>query len=80
MKREILIITGAGFVIGLAEALIYYNMGKKEDGKFSYKIPPTKELAQTAGIVIITSLATAMLTNGIEKMLKNKTATALAVA
>ncbi len=77
-----MIITGAGFVIGLAEALIYYNMGKQKDGKFSYKIPPTKELVQTAGIVIVTSLATAMLTNGIEKMLKNKTVpvTTLAIA
>ena len=68
MKKDMIIITSAGFVIGLAEALIYYNMGrKKKEGKFSYSIPPAKELAQTMTIVIITSLATALVTKGIEK-------------
>ncbi len=71
-KRNMLIITAAGFFIGTAEALIYYNLGEakaKKNKKFSYKIPPAKELLQTASIVFITSVLTAGLTDGIEKIL-----------
>ena len=67
------VITVAGFVIGTAEALIYYNMGEsktRKNKKFTYKIPPPKELAKTAGIVMATSILTAGLTNGIEKLLE----------
>ena len=72
MKKEVIIITTAGFVIGLAEALIYYNMGqnKKSGQGFSYKIPPAKELATTAGVVLITSIFTAVLSSGIERAVK----------
>jgi hypothetical protein len=75
-ERNMLIITAAGFVIGTAEALIYYNLGESKAGKnkkFTYKIPPTKEFLQTAAIVMVTSVLTAGLTNGIEKLLNNDT-------
>jgi len=73
-NNQFIIVTSAGFVIGLAEALIYYNMGKKKesDGKFKYTIPPGKELAITAGVVVLTALATAALTGGIEKLMVKK--------
>ncbi len=70
-----LIITAAGFVIGTAEALIYYNLGESKankNKKFTYKIPPTKELLQTASIVMVTSILTAGLTNGVEKLLNDE--------
>ena len=69
-ERNMLIITTAGFFIGTAEALIYYNLGEskaKNNKKFVYKIPPTKELLQTASIVMVTSVLTAAFTRGIEK-------------
>lgn len=74
-NRNMLIITVAGFFIGTAEALIYYNLGEskaKKNKKFTYKIPPTKEFIQTASIVMVTSILTAGLTNGIEKLLNEE--------
>lgn len=71
-QRNMLIITMAGFFIGTAEALIYYNLGESKstkNKKFVYKIPPTKELLQTAGIVMVTSVLTAAFTRGVEKAL-----------
>jgi len=70
--RNMLIITVAGFFIGTAEALIYYNLGESKQAgkKFSYKIPPKKELLQTATIVMITSVLTAAFTGGIEKVIE----------
>ncbi len=71
MNKKVLIITGAGLAIGLAEALIYYNLGKNEKNeKFKFQIPKGKELLKTAGIVLITSVATASLSNLIEKSLE----------
>lgn len=72
MKKEVIIITVAGFAIGLAEALIYYNMGENKGKKWSYKIPPAPELAKTAGIVLLTAVLTAGLTKAIEAGLKTK--------
>ena len=71
-ERNMLIITTAGFFIGTAEALIYYNLGESKankNKKFVYKIPPTKELLQTATIVRFTSVLTATFTRGIEQAL-----------
>jgi len=71
-QRNMLIVTVAGFFIGTAEALIYYNLGEskaKKNKKFTYKIPPSKELLQTASIVMVTSVLTAAFTRGIEKTL-----------
>ena len=71
--RDFMIITGAGLVVGLAEALIYYNMGKaKEKGKFSFGVPPAKELAKVTGVVFLTAVITAGITAGIEKALEPK--------
>lgn len=61
------IITGVGFVIGLAEALLYYNLGQAEGSKFTYRIPPGKELLKTAATVLITSVLTGYIANWIEK-------------
>jgi len=77
-QRNMLIITVAGFFIGTAEALIYYNLGEnkaKNSNKFTYKIPPAKELLQTASIVMVTSILTAGFTRGIEKALETSSET-----
>ncbi|MFY9308619.1 MAG: hypothetical protein WAQ28_06140 [Bacteroidia bacterium] len=66
MKKNAIIITSVGMVIGIAEALLYYNLGQSAGGKFSYKIPPTKEFLKTAGIVLITSMLTAGISGFIE--------------
>jgi hypothetical protein len=69
MNKQFVIMTTVGLVIGVSEALIYYNMGKsKEQGRFSYSMPPAPEMMKTVGIVIVTSLLTAMITTGVEKM------------
>ena len=66
MKKQALIITGVGLVVGVAEALLYYNLGKNNGEKISFKLPPSKELATTAGVVLLTSLITAGITQGVE--------------
>jgi len=70
-QKKMLIITGAGLAIGLAEALIYYNLGRNasEEG-FAFGIPKGRELTKTLGIVLFTSLATAALSNTLEKALE----------
>lgn len=70
MKGQTVIISGIGFAVGLAEALVYYNLGQSAGGGFSYKIPPRKELLKTASIVLLTSVITAVLFQGIEAVLK----------
>jgi hypothetical protein len=64
MKEVIL--TGIGFVVGVGEALIYYNMGQSSGENYKFKIPPTKEFLKTAGMVLVTSLVTTALFKGIE--------------
>ncbi len=73
MNKKMIIITSAGFVIGVAEAIIYYNLGKSKDGEFSYQLPERKELVKTMGIVLATSILTAGLVHGIEKMIPENT-------
>lgn len=73
MNKKVLIITGAGLAIGFAEALIYYNLGKNDPGKdFKFQIPKGVELLKTTGIIIVTSLATAALSNVIENAIVDK--------
>lgn len=72
MKKEAIIITGASLIIGIGEALLYYNLGQSQGGKFSFKIPPRTETFKTIGIVLVTSVLTAVLTNGIQNMMKLK--------
>jgi hypothetical protein len=76
MNSTALIVTGAGLIVGFAEAMIYYNIGVNK-GKENFKIqtPRGTELLETVGIVIITSLATAALSNVLEKRLAKKTLT-----
>jgi uncharacterized membrane protein (DUF106 family) len=66
------IITGVGFVIGLAEALLYYNLGKSAGSKFTYKIPPGRELMKTAATVLITSILTGYIASWIEGKLSDE--------
>lgn len=66
MNKNTVIVTGVGLVIGVAEALLYYNLGKHSEGKFKYSIPPTKELMKTIGVVLVTSLLTAGISGLIE--------------
>ena len=72
MKRNAIIITSVGMVIGVAEALIYYNLGQNSGGKFSYRIPPAKELLKTSTIVLITSILTAGISGYIESHFSNE--------
>ena len=74
-KQKFLIITSAGLAIGIAEALIFYNLGRNantEEG-FKFELPQGKELARTLGMVILTSLLTAQVSNSIEKIVAGKT-------
>lgn len=76
MDNTTLIITGAGLIVGFAEAMIYYNIGvNKGKEKFQIQTPKGTELLETVGIVIVTSLATAALSNMLEKTLSKKTLT-----
>ena len=66
MDKKAVVLTGVGFAVGVAEALIYYNMGQTAGNQFQFRIPPAKEFMKTAGIVLLTSLVTTALFNGIE--------------
>ena len=73
MNKKVLIITGAGLAIGFAEALIYYNLGKYDPSKdFKFQIPRGGELLKTTCIIIVTSLATAALSNVLENAIVDK--------
>jgi len=72
MNKNTVIVTSVGLVIGVAEALLYYNLGKNAGGKFAYNIPPTKEFFKTVGVVLVTSLLTAGISGFIESMLEEK--------
>ncbi|WP_046756622.1 hypothetical protein [Kordia jejudonensis] len=76
MDNTTLIITGAGLIVGFAEAMIYYNIGaNKGKENFQIQTPKGTELLETVGIVIVTSLATAALSNMLEKKFSNKIVT-----
>jgi hypothetical protein len=72
MKKNTIIIATVGLVLGTAEALLYYNLGKTTGGKFKYSIPPGKELLKTVSAVLITSILTASISSYIETRLKKK--------
>ena len=73
MNKKVLIITGAGLLIGFAEAIIYYNLGKNDNKEeFKFQFPKGVELLKTTGIIIATSLATAALSNIIENGVSKK--------
>ena len=73
-NKKLLIITGAGLAVGLAEALLYYNLGTNSDPKkdFQFGIPKGAELGKTLGIVLAMSVATALLSNGLEFLLNKQ--------
>ncbi len=66
MDRKSIIITTASFVVGVGEALLYYNMGQANGKSFRFKMPPTKEFMKTVGVVFLTSLITTALFKGLE--------------
>jgi len=67
MQAQTLIIGGVSFLINMSEALLYYNLGNKsKTGKFTYRIPPGKELFTTAAVVLISSSLVALSFRGIE--------------
>ena len=73
IDKKVAIITGAGLIIGLGEALLYYNLGKNANsGTFQLGIPRGKELLQTTAVVIVTSILTAVLSKQIEKAVEGK--------
>lgn len=72
MKKNVVIVTAVGLILGTAEALLYYNLGKSTGGKFQYRVPPTKELLKTVSLVFITSILTASLSGFIESKLNKK--------
>ncbi len=76
VDKTVIIITGVGLAIGLAEALVYYNLGTNANReKFKFGIPKGKELAKNMGVVLATSALTALISYQIEKSLEAKTAT-----
>jgi hypothetical protein len=66
MNKNAVIVTTVGLVIGVAEALLYYNLGQSQGGQFAYKIPPKRELLKTIGVVLVTSILTAGISGFIE--------------
>ena len=64
-----IILTGVGFLVGVAEALVYYNLGQSQNSRFKFKIPPTGDLVKTVSVVLVTSLITTALFSGIELMI-----------
>jgi len=70
MNKRTIIITSAGLVIGLGEALIYYNQAKNEDNrKTKIYFPKGVEFGKMVGLVLFTAVLTAGLSNLIEKNL-----------
>lgn len=72
MKKNTIIVTTVGLIIGTAEALLYYNLGKNAGGKFTYRVPPAKEFFKTVGVVLITSVLTAGISGMIESRINKK--------
>jgi hypothetical protein len=68
------VMTSVGLLVGIAEAFLYYNLGKNEGEKFSYKLPPKKQFLKTVGIVLATSFITAGISAFIESQINNQMA------
>jgi hypothetical protein len=64
------VLTGIGFIVGVGEALIYYNMGQAQYTGSRFRIPPTREFLKTAGMVLVTSIVTTALFKGIEVLME----------
>jgi len=71
---RVMLLMGIGFVIDVGQALIVFNTGKRAEAKargstYKWKLPAGKELLQTAGIVLVTSLLTGLLVSAAESAL-----------
>mgnify|MGYP000751466586 CR=1 FL=1 len=72
-NKTVMIVTGAGVAIGLAEALLYYNLGKNANtSTFKFGIPKGKELWQTLAVVAVTSVLTGLISKRIEDAVSAK--------
>ena len=84
MNKRVIIITSAGLIIGIAEALLFYNLGKQKEGKgFSYSFPPGKEFGKIIAFALGTAILTTALSYGLEKLVTKEDvgdATSLAIA
>lgn len=79
LNTQFLIITGVGLLIGVTEALVYYNMGKNKQGdKSTFSVPPLPDMMKTIGMVVLSSIVTAGITTAIEKGLAHKEVLAVA--
>lgn len=68
---KIMLLMGVGFVIDVGQALIIYNAGKGAEAKslgstYKWKFPAGRELLQTAGLVLVTSILTGLLVGAAE--------------
>jgi len=74
---KVLLLMGIGFVIDIGTALIIYNSGKSSEAKalgrkYKWKFPAGKELLNTAGLVLVTSILTGGITTLAEKAIFGK--------
>lgn len=75
-NQKFMVIAGAGIAIGIAEALLYYNLGTNaKSDSFQFGVPKGKELAKSMAVVLVTSTLTALLSNQIEKALEGSAST-----
>jgi hypothetical protein len=77
--RSTAIITVVGLVIGVAEALLYHNLGKHAHtgGPFRYTIPEKKEFAKIVIGVMISSVITAGISSAVESAFTSKSERAM---
>lgn len=74
---KILLLMGIGFAIDVTTAIIIYNFGKSSEAKslgvkHQWKLPGGKELISTAGLVLVTSVMTGVLTGYAEDAIFGK--------
>jgi len=71
-EKKALVLTGLGVLVGIGEALVYYNLGQSAGGSFKFKLLPRKEFYKTMGVVAITSILTTILFKVVENSLDKK--------
>jgi len=73
-KQKFIIITSAVLAIEIAEAFIFYNLGRNANQEgFKVQFPKGTELLRILGMVAVTSLLTAYASNTIEKIVEGNT-------
>ena len=69
MNKKALIITSAGLIIGVAEALLFYNLGKQKKGQpLTYSLPSGKEFGKIVVFAFGTAILTTALSYGLEQL------------